>query len=110
MGKGRVGAARRSGDDGGGANVRQRQPVGEEAASGGGGGQIRQSRDAWGRRGRQAALGEEVTSAGAATTGGEGGDVGRWRRRGQATGTAARAEFGRERETGAERLGGEGRG
>ena len=57
--------------------MRQRRPVGEEAASGGGGGQIRQSRDAWGRRGRQAALGEEVTSAGAATTGGEGGDVGR---------------------------------
>ena len=57
--------------------MRQRRPVGEEAVSGGGGGQIRQSRDAWGRRGRQAALGEEVTSAGAATTGGEGGDVGR---------------------------------
>ena len=72
-----MGAARRLGDDGGGANVRQRRPVGEEAASGSGGGQIRQSRDAWGRRGRQAALGEEVTSAGAATTGGEGGDVGR---------------------------------
>jgi len=77
VGKGRVGAARRSGDDGGGANVRQRRPVGEEAASGGGGGQIRQSRDAWGRRGRQAAWGEEVTPAGVATTGGEGGDVGR---------------------------------
>jgi len=52
-------------------------------------------------------VGEEVMSAGAATTGGEGGDVGRWRRRGQATGTAARAEFGREREMGTERMVGE---
>jgi hypothetical protein len=32
--QGRVGAARRSGDNGGGANVRQRRLVGEEAASG----------------------------------------------------------------------------
>jgi hypothetical protein len=30
----------------------------------------------WGQRGRQAAVGEDVTSAGAATTGVEGGDVG----------------------------------
>ena len=71
-----MGAARRSGNDGEGGNVRQRRPVGEEATSGaadrstkagthGGDGDV-------GRR-----WGEEVTSTGAgvgvAAAGGEGG-------------------------------------
>ena len=71
-----MGAARRSGDDGGGAKVRQRRPVGEEAASGGGGGQIRQSRDEWGRRGRQAAVGEGGNVSGGGDNRWEGGDIG----------------------------------
>ena len=53
-------------------------------------------------------MGEEVTSAGAVPTGGEGGDIGRWRRRERATIAAAQAEFRRKRETGTERQGGEG--
>ena len=49
--------------------------------------------------------GEEVTSTGAAMTGGEGGDVGRWRRRGRAEVSASRGWEGERRE---QRLGGEG--
>lgn len=41
-----------------------------------------------GWRGHQAVIGEEVTSAGAVTTGGDRGDVRRWWRHGRATGTA----------------------
>ena len=97
--QGRVGAARRSGDDGGGAKVRQRRPVGEEAASGGGGGQIRQSRDEWGRRGRQA-----VVVEGGNVDGGSDDrwgrrqrqGVGQWRRCGRATGEREQKLGGKE--------------
>ena len=90
---------RKSGDDGGGAKVRQQRPVGEEAASRGGRGQIRQSRDEWGQRGRQAAVGE------GGNVGGGGDDrwgrrrrrgVGRWRRRGRATSEREQKLGGRE--------------
>jgi len=79
----------------------------------GGGGQIRQGRDAWGRRGCRAVVGEEVTSVGAATTGGKeatsgaGGGAGeRWARpRRQSSGGRERWE-----QRGWEGWGGEGRG
>lgn len=49
--------------------------MGEEAALGVGGRHICPGKDAWGRHRRHVAVGEEVTSMGAAMDGGEAGDV-----------------------------------
>jgi hypothetical protein len=57
------------------ANVQRRWPVGEEATLGVGSRHICPGKDAWGRHRRHVAVGEEVTSMGAAMDGGEAGDV-----------------------------------
>ena len=81
------------GDDGEGGNVGQRRPIGEEASSGGRSRQIRQGRHAWGRRGRQTAVG-----GGDNIDGGGGGWWGRRQRAGEmADASRGVRVFGRER-------------